>query len=139
MRQADFIVRYKPDGTIGFYDITDNLVTVGGIVASATETELTNTSATNVINYTTTAAGNYVIYVYLRVVTGATVITLTYNWTDVTGAQSYTYLSAISEATGSYIIQPVFVNATTGTAIQVAVTAGTSNQVYVSASVVKSS
>jgi hypothetical protein len=106
------------------------------LVASAKETKLTTTGATNVINYTTVAAGNYAVNVYFRVVTGATVVTLTYVWTDVTGAQSYTYLSAVSESTGSYTMQPLFFNATNSSAIQVTATAGTANQVYVSASVI---
>lgn len=109
----------------------------GGVVATASETLLSTTNPTNIVNYTTLAAGNYLINTYFRVVTGSTVVTITFSWTDVTGAQSYTYLNAISEAVGSYVISPVFVNAAISTAIQVTYTAGTANRVYVSASVVK--
>jgi hypothetical protein len=109
----------------------------GGAVASPSETLLSTTNPTNIVNYTTLAAGNYLVMTYFRVVTGPTVVTITFSWTDATGAQSYTYLNAVSEAVGSYIISPVFVNTTISTAIQVTYTAGTANQVYASASVVK--
>ncbi|MEM3264926.1 MAG: hypothetical protein QXH07_03115 [Thermoplasmata archaeon] len=104
-------------------------------VAKTSELELTSTSATTVATYTPSASGNFVLFVYARVVTAATTLTLTASWTDAAGAQTYTWLNAISEPVGSYTFLPLFINSTTS-AITITATAGTANQVYCSANIV---
>lgn len=104
-------------------------------VADAQEVELTTTAATVVATYTPAAAGNYIIWVYLRVVTATTTVTVTVTYADAGGAQTTTVLNAQSCAVGSYTGLPVYCNAVAGTAIDVNVTAGTANQVYASADI----
>lgn len=105
----------------------------GILPESVQETELTTTTATNVASYTPPAAGNYLILIYYRVVTATTAVSVSVNYDDVTGAQSYSAVSG-SSAIGSYIVPPIMVNATTSAAIDVSFTAGTANQVYASVS-----
>jgi hypothetical protein len=95
------------------------------------EQQITVTSQTTVLSYTPVAQGNFTIKVYLRVVTAATSVTITVTYTDATGSQTMTLVNA-SVPVGSYDVT-AFINATTGSAIAVNVTAGTSSQVYVSA------
>lgn len=105
------------------------------IVANATDTLLTTTDATQVVNYTTgTDTNNYLVYVYYRVITAATDVTLTLQWTDGTGVQSSTIVTG-SQPVGSYTIPATFISAIGGTGIAVTATAGTANQVYVSAAI----
>ena len=105
-------------------------------VSNASDTELTATTATVVASFTPFAQGNFMVMVYFRVVTAATVVTIKVAYTDGTGAQTITVVNAVSEAVGSYTLTPVYVNATTATAIEVEITASVANQVYVSADIV---
>ena len=104
--------------------------------ANTTELEITALTATTVATFTPTVAGNFNINAYFRVITAATTVTLTATWTDVTGAQTYTWVSAVSEPVGSYVLLPVYINSTASSAITVTITAGTINQVYASASII---
>lgn len=114
-------------------------ITVNATVADVSnvkEQQLTSTSATDVISYTTSAAGNYRVWCYYRVVTANTNLTVVVTYTDVTGAQTQTLVSAATPTpVGSYCASPVFLNATNATAIKLTVTAGTANQVFVSGNV----
>lgn len=96
---------------------------------------LTTTGSTSIATHTPSVQGNFVAYIYYRVITSTTDVTVTVTYTDGTGAQTNTVLSAQSSPVGSYSCVPVFINATTS-AISVNATAGTANQVYVSASIV---
>jgi hypothetical protein len=106
-------------------------------VANASDTELTTTTATTVATFTPTAQGNFIIDAYFRVVTASTTVTLTASWTDGSGSQTYTWVNATSEPVGSYHNAPLYLNATTGSAITITATAGTANQVYVSGTIIK--
>ena len=99
------------------------------------EAEVTGTVAQTIASFTPTASGNFIVFVYFRVTTAATTVTLAISWADVTGAQSNTVVSAVSEPVGSYTIAPLYINATTAAAIAVSCTAGTANQVYVSGTI----
>lgn len=103
---------------------------------NASETLLSTTGATDVISFTPAAAGNFMAMIYYRVVTGATNLTINVTYTDQTGAQTAIVVPAAqSQAINSYIMAPVFFNATAAV-VKVTATAGTANQIYVSASVV---
>lgn len=110
----------------------------GGVVDQATtkELQLTTTSPTTVVTYTPSSNSNFMIYIYYRVVTAPTTITLTVTWSDVTGSQTQTLVNAVSQATGSYTVTPFYINAA-ASAITVTATAGTANQVYMSADIVQ--
>lgn len=104
--------------------------------ANASDTLLTNTSPTDVLDYTTIAAGNFLVAVYLRVVTGTTNVTVNCTYTDQTGAQTQVLVPAATPTVvGSYPIVPVYINAANATSIKVTATAGTANQLYVSATI----
>ena len=109
----------------------DVLATAG----SASETLLTTTNPTNIVTFTPAAAGNYNCNLYARIITGSTVITAVVTWTDVTGAQTYTWLTGSTQSTGSYVFMPVFINSAASQAITITVTAGTANQIYATAAI----
>lgn len=108
---------------------------VGTVVAAAVEQLLTSTLATTVLNFTPPASGIYLIECYFRVVTAATTVTIQYAFTDGGGAQTVIPVNAVSEPVGSYSLVPYLIHATTAGPITVTVTAGTANQVYVTAAI----
>jgi len=103
--------------------------------ANAKDVLLTSTSATTIATFTPGANGNFIIFIYHRVVTATTTTTITVSWSDNTGSQSQTVINAQSNAVGSYITAPIYINSTTS-AITVSATAGTANQLFVSANIV---
>jgi hypothetical protein len=104
--------------------------------ASAKDVQITGTGAQQIATYTPSAAGNFVVYLYFRVVTGTTNVTISVTYADGTGAQTNTMLNAQASVVGSYSLVPLFINAAAGTPINVNVTASVANQVYASASIV---
>jgi len=116
-------------------EIVTNLNTHLNKTSRVSNTLLTVTSATSVLSYTPTIQGNFNIGIYFRVITGTTNVTVVVTYTDDTGAQTNTLLSAQSCVIGSYSTLPLFINAKTTGAITIAVTASIANRVYVSASI----
>lgn len=98
--------------------------------------KITNTSANTVATLTPTVQRNYSVKVYYRVVTGTTTVTITITYTDGSGTQTLTLVNGTSQAVGVYTLNSVFINALTTAPITVSTTAGTVNQVYVSASII---
>lgn len=97
--------------------------------------KLTTTSATNVLKLTPTFAGNYQVNIYYRVINAQTNITIALAWTDGSGVQTITIVPLTFEDIGSYLLVPAFINATPATAITITVTAGTANNIFVSATI----
>lgn len=131
------------DGTLAFSPTSGAVIgsivsTLNAYVTGAVETLLTTTNPTTIATLTPAAAGNYLLCAYFRVITASTTVTLTASWTDATGAQTYTWVNAVSENTGSYTNLPLFISDAASGAITISATAGTINQVYVSASIMKS-
>jgi hypothetical protein len=120
----------------------NNVTTAGNfgvntITANACDTQITGTSQTTVATFTPTAMGCFLVYIYFRVVTGATALAIDLSYNDGTGAQTQNIVaSSPTTAVGSYSVTPIYINATTGAPIAVKVTAGTANQVYVSTNIV---
>jgi hypothetical protein len=108
----------------------------GLVVGAVDELELTTTSATTILSVTAPKAGAYILEIYLRVVTAATTVTVSYSWTDASGSHTATPVNAVSEAVGPVQIGPFPIEATAGSTISISVTAGTANQVYASARIV---
>ena len=124
---------------IGSTFTRNDLIKSNGWLANyghASDTELTTTAATVVASFTPFAQANFMVGVYFRVVTAATTVTLSITYTDGSGAQTITIVNAVSEAVGSYNFAPIYINATTASAISVSATAGTANQVFVSSDIV---
>jgi hypothetical protein len=115
----------------------DTPVGIGLVVASAIETLLSTTGATNIVSYTPTAQGFFRVNIYGRVITASTTLTVVVTWADATGSQTYTYQSAVSLGVGSYAYLPLVLVAATSGTITVTVTAGTANQAYYSAVIEK--
>lgn len=107
----------------------------GAPIASIVEYLLATTGATSVLAGTTPLAGNYLVSIYYRVVTAPTTLVITVSWTDATGAQTLTVVPSLSYPVGSYIQALIPITATNGSTVTVSATAGTANQVYVSASI----
>jgi len=106
------------------------------VLYHAIETELTGTGSVVVATYTPGSGANVLVSSYFRVVTGATAVTITITWTDVTGAQTITILNAATMSIGSYALAPVLIDSAASSAVAVNFTAGTANQVYASASII---
>jgi hypothetical protein len=104
--------------------------------AIANDVQITGTSAQQIASYTPATKGNFIVYVYFRVVSGTTNVTISVTYADGTGAQTNTLLNAQPSAVGSYSLVPLFINATSAAPINVSVTASVANQVYASASIV---
>lgn len=107
-----------------------------GAAANANDFQLTGISATDVVSYTPLSQGNYIIYVFYRVATATTNVGINVTWTDNTGASTSVLVPAVTSTdVGSYNLTPVYINALTSP-IKVTATAGTANNLYVSASII---
>lgn len=113
------------------------------IVASAVSTELTTTSATNIVTYTPSTTGIFNVQAYFTIITAATTVLITLSWTDPNSSTIVTFNWYAASGgvglltnTGSYSLADMTINAKSGAAITVSATAGTANQVYVSAVIV---
>jgi len=102
--------------------------------ASVSEFLLATTAQTTVATFTPASQRNYVVFIYYRVITGSTNVTLTVTWTDSAGAQTSTPVNVVATAVGSYILAPIYINSTSA-AITVKATASVANQLYVSSSI----
>lgn len=120
--------------TKGTYDEISSTLNVSR-QAIANDVQITGTTAQNVATFTPSVKGNFAVYIYFRVITGTTNVTVTVTYADGTGAQTNTMINAQSSAVGSYSLVPLAINANSGTAINVNVTASVANQVYASASI----
>jgi hypothetical protein len=98
------------------------------------EVLVATTSETYISSYTPKAQWNFMILVYYRVINGSTDVAITAEWVDGTGSQSSQLVNA-TKSVGSYVLAPLYVNATTSP-VAVKITAGTGNNVYISASIV---
>jgi hypothetical protein len=103
---------------------------------SANDTQLTTTSPTVVATFTPATSGNYIVYVYYRVVTASTDITVNLSWTDGSGSNSVDLVPITTQPVGTYIPEQTYINST-ASAITVTVTAGTANQVFVSSNIMR--
>lgn len=106
-----------------------------GTIVDTVDVQLTTTSPTTVLSYTPSMADNFVAYIYYRVITATTTLSIIITWTDSTGSQSYSLVPSSSQIVGSYNVVPIYFDSTAST-ITITATAGTSNQVYVSGSLV---
>jgi hypothetical protein len=116
--------------------------------ASVSDVIITGTAEQTIATFTPAEKRNFEIRVYLRVVSGATNVKLSATYDDGTGLQTKTLLynhgglyfpnpsGDQPYATGSYSLQPLFINATTAASITVKITASVANQVYASCAIV---
>jgi len=102
--------------------------------ANASNVQVTTTSQTTIATLTPATQGNYLVNIYYRVTTGTTTVTLIVTWTDSVGAQSSTPVNVVATAVGSYLVAPIFINAT-ASAISVKATSSVANQLFVSANI----
>lgn len=115
---------------------TGNVTVSAADLASAYETQLTDTNLDTVATYTPAAAGIFEVRCYFRVVTATTTVTLQVTHTDAGGAQTTTLVNAVAEPVGSYTVMPLVVAQAAGQPITVKAQAGTANQLFVSAAIV---
>lgn len=119
-------------------------------IAQTNNLLLSTTSSTVIVTGSVSDAGLYMIYCYMRVVNASTTVTSDVFGIDEGGVQNSfkvsvvgsngarTTLNAASLATGSYACEPALVKYVSGSPQpQLKVTAGTANQVYVTATLVK--
>lgn len=103
--------------------------------ANTFDQQLTTTSPTTVATYTPTTNANHTVYIYYRVVSATTNVSISLSWSDNSGAQTMTILSTTAKTVGSYSISPVYIQAVFGASIVVSITSGTANNVFVSATI----
>jgi hypothetical protein len=106
------------------------------VVASIKEYTVPGTSEVTLLTFTPAADDIFTVNVYYRVVTGATNVTINVQYTDGTGAQTYSIQPLASKAVGEYSFPPVNIFAKTTAAINVKVTAGTANQLVFSGEII---
>jgi hypothetical protein len=95
------------------------------------------TSAKQIASFTPTVSSNFLVGIYFRVVTSPVNLTILVTYTDVSGAQTNTLHNVQAFAVGSWSLMPLFINASSGAAITVTITASIANQVFVSSSIVE--
>jgi len=100
---------------------------------SVRDMTLTSTSATTVLSYTPAASGQFKVSGYLRVANAATGVTVTLTYTSPSGSQTITLVPQYTLAVGDYTITATTFEATTSSAITLTATAGTANNVTISA------
>jgi hypothetical protein len=105
------------------------------IVARVIDQQITTTSQTTVASFTPALQGNFEVNIYVRIVTAATNVTITVTYTSASGAKTYTMINQTLNP-DDYALVPFFFNAMPGSPINVNVTAGTANNVYVSADII---
>jgi hypothetical protein len=106
----------------------------------ASDVLLTTTAATVIAKYRPSVQANFTVYVFYRVITASTVVTITVTYFDGAGtAQTLTLVNG-TQPVGNYILPVSLVNAVgsdEGKYIKVNATAGTANQVFVSSSIME--
>ena len=110
----------------------------GNVVLEKSNTfdqQLTTTSPTSVVSYTPSINANHTVYIYYRVVSATTNVSISLSWTDNSGAQTMSILSTTAKGVGSYSIAPVYIQAVLGSPIAVSITSGTANNVFASATI----
>ncbi len=113
-------------GTIG---------STSAVAASVSELFLTTTNSTAVLVFTPgTNGGNYAVDIYYRIVGAPTTLTITVAYDDGSGHQTSIPV-ANSQAVGSVSVDRLFFNSVGGMPITINATAGTANQVYISATI----
>lgn len=99
---------------------------------------LIGTSSSTVLSYSPPVDANYMVMVYYRVASSTTVITISITWEDNNGSQiSHVIPSGTSEGAGSYTTIPTFINAMSSSPIVITAQAGTTNQLFISASILQ--
>jgi hypothetical protein len=131
-------VVFDQRGTVWAYTASGWQGAGPGTGASKVEVALTTTAATQIATLTPEAAGEYQVLVYVRVVTAATTVTVQVSYTDASGAQTQTPIDAVSEPVGFATAQAI-VASVAGQPITVTATAGTANQVFVTAGILLTS
>lgn len=102
---------------------------------SVSDVPLTTVDATQIATFVPPAAGNYVVYLYLRATVPLTV-TAVLTYSDGGGAQTNTvYVNQSITAAESFNVLPLFINATSAAPITITVTSSVANALYVSASI----
>jgi hypothetical protein len=81
-------------------NIDDLNVSKSSKLASVGEVNLATMAETSIASYTPTAAGNFLVWVYLRVITGTTTMTVKVTYADATGAQTTFIINAQVTAIG---------------------------------------
>jgi len=109
------------------YEYTDKAVVSNVLLAT--------TAGTTVVKQRPDRVRGFLIAVYVRVTVASTNVTITASWYDATGLQTAAVQTLASKDVGSYTYAPLFVTATGPNDVQVVVTAGTADRVYVSASI----
>lgn len=110
-----------------------NVPSIRSLGPNAMDFLLTTTGLTSVLTYTPQTQANFMVCVYYRVVNATTNLTVTASWTDIGGARSEILIDG-SKDVGIDSMSPLYINATSSP-ITIQATAGTSNNIYVTASI----
>lgn len=103
------------------------------VLEDPAEVELTTTSATQIFTVTPATAGRYVLWVYVRLLTGSPSLTVTLTYTDNSGAQTATLLNA-QAITANGPILPYYFQGAAGDAITLSCTSTVASALAINAS-----
>jgi hypothetical protein len=109
---------------------------VNAVVASVSEVKLVSTNTSTIMNFVPQINGNFLIYIYLRVDSISTGITMDIQYVDGGGAQDQILLSNTIQSKGSYSLPPFFINSVANSPINITAKASIANQVFISASII---
>lgn len=112
-------------------------VTANGKSTNVTERLNTTTGAEDVLAIANPQPGNWLIGCTFRVVTASTTVAIVATWKDANNAtQTATLQASASKAVGTYTLPAILINtdAIVAGSLKVTATAGTANQLFVSAS-----
>lgn len=113
---------------------TDGNFGVGTVVGNAYNV-LVQPSNTVITTFVPNIKGNFLVYIYMRVVTESTVrLQTTYN--DEGGRQIYNILNDDVQAVGTYSIPPIYISSISNNPISISAEASGVNSVYLSANII---
>jgi len=124
----------------GVNNIATEGIGVGAVRKLVKESLLTTTVETTVASYTVDSGADrfIIIYVFFRVITAPTVVTVKVEYTDPAGNPvTWIPVNAETRDVGNYSLIPLAVMCKAGTVINVKFTCGTANQVYASACIME--
>lgn len=106
-----------------------------GSIGSVTDLLLTTTTSTAVLTAPAGLTGLYTLWVYARIGTAATDLTLSWTWTDPAGTWTITVVSGL-QGVGPVLVAPIPVLLSAGSSATLTATAGTPNQCWITARLV---
>ncbi|WP_234540703.1 phage tail protein [Paenibacillus pseudetheri] len=119
--------------TIPIRDANKKIAEVAATRVVGSEVQLTTTTATTVATYSVITSAMFTVLPYLRVTAAGKSVTITVNYTSLSGVQAREVLPLTPMPINDYDFIPVTLKAQVGTTITVVATTNSANGVFISA------